>query len=278
MNFAYQWAICTADESSVQRMNRLTRRASDKKAEAPAKSARHLLASAGVNDSSSALQAKPRSFLTGHLPVLVALFVGLLLPLVLFGKIAENVHEGDSFWFDDVILSNIHRHASPRRDAWIIAVTRLGGARCMVPFLALVCGFLLWKQRKSDALFFLSAAGGAMVLCLVAKLFFGRERPALWLSPAPETDYGFPSGHSMATMGVVASLIILAWPTRWRWIVVVLGAVFVLTIGITRLYLGVHYPTDVLGGWSAALIWVSAVKSALWGRDFWQQKRFHSRV
>lgn len=215
----------------------------------------------------------PLSVLKQHLPFLLALFVGVLLPLVIFGQIADEVHEGDSFWFDDLLLSNIHRHASPQRDALIIFITRLGGARVLVPFLLLVVTVFWIQKQRREALFFTVAAGGAMVLCVIAKAFFGRERPALWLSPAPERDYGFPSGHAMATMGVVASLVIIFWPTRWRWPILILGVVFVVTIGITRLYLGVHYPTDVVGGWSAALLWVGGVKTALWSRELWKKRQ-----
>lgn len=219
----------------------------------------------------SASQISP-SALKRHLPILLALFVGLLLPLVIFGQIADEVRERDPIWFDDPLLTQLHLHATPARDAGVIFLTRLGGARVLVPFSLLVLAAFWFKKQEAEALFFLVAAGGAMLLSPLAKAIFQRDRPALWPSPAPESDFGFPSGHAMATMGVVAALVVLFWPTRWRYLALALGAFFVLIIGFTRLYLGVHYPTDVLGGWSAALIWVSSVKTAMWGREVWTRR------
>lgn len=208
-----------------------------------------------------------------HAPILLALFMGLLLPLVIFGQIADEVRDRDPMWFDDAILTQLHLHATPPRDAGIIFLTRLGAARVIVPFSLLVLAAFWFRKQKAEALFFLLAAGGAMLLSPLAKAIFQRERPALWPSPAPEFDFGFPSGHSMATMGVVAALVVICWPTRWRYLALVLGAFFVVIIGFTRLYLGVHYPTDVLGGWCAALIWVSGVKAATWGREYWTRRK-----
>jgi undecaprenyl-diphosphatase len=94
---------------------------------------------------------------------------------------------------------------------------------------------------------------GLGVKFLVAIGLLHRARPHLWTSPAPEFDYGFPSGHAMASMTLVAALSILSWNSRWRWFVLIIGTLFVLIIGWTRLYLGVHYPSDVLAGWMVAL-------------------------
>jgi undecaprenyl-diphosphatase len=72
---------------------------------------------------------------------------------------------------------------------------------------------------------------------------------------ASELDYGFPSGHAMSSMSFIAALVILTWGTRWCWLVLLSGSLFVVTIGWTRLYLGVHFPSDVLAGWMVSLAW-----------------------
>ncbi len=107
------------------------------------------------------------------------------------------------------------------------------------------------------------AYGGALALDGLAKAAFHSARPHLWASPAPETGYGFPSGHAMGSLGLLAALVVLAWPMRRRWPALLGGGVAVAAIGISRLYLGVHYPSDVLGAWTAALAWVVGLRLVL---------------
>jgi membrane-associated phospholipid phosphatase len=78
----------------------------------------------------------------------------------------------------------------------------------------------------------------------------------LWSANCTRTTYSFPSGHAMGSATLGMALSILCWPTRWRGPVTVLSLVFVVLVGISRVYLGVHYPSDILAGWSAAIAWV----------------------
>jgi membrane-associated phospholipid phosphatase len=89
-----------------------------------------------------------------------------------------------------------------------------------------------------------------------SKLFFHRVRPHFWelFFPLP-SDYSFPSGHALFSLTFVLMLVVLTWESRWRWWVVLTGGLFVIAIAWTRLYLGVHYPSDILGGWSLAIAW-----------------------
>lgn len=187
----------------------------------------------------------------------IALFFGILAPMLIFAAIAEDVHEGDGLHWDTPLLQYIHGFSTPARDNLVIAITNLGGISVMVPFCAVVVLWLYFSGHAQSAYFYAIATGGAGILNLITKLLFGRDRPDLWISPAPEFDFGFPSGHSMISMAVAAALTFVAWPTRWRWPVAILGAFFAFTIGLSRLYLGVHYPSDVVGGWCASLIWVT---------------------
>jgi membrane-associated phospholipid phosphatase len=125
---------------------------------------------------------------------------------------------------------------------------------------------LLALRHRGNALFWAVAMGGTGVLNSGAKLFFRRERPELWLSPAPEHTYSFPSGHAMGSMALVAALAVLAWPTRWRWWAIILGGAFTLSVGFSRVYLGVHFPSDVVAGWSASLAWVLGLSQLAYGR------------
>jgi len=88
----------------------------------------------------------------------------------------------------------------------------------------------------------------------------------LWESIAPEITYSFPSAHAMGSMALACVLVLLAWPSRWRWWVAVPAALFVLGVGLSRVYLGVHYPSDILAGWAAALVWTIAVHGLVFRR------------
>jgi undecaprenyl-diphosphatase len=135
----------------------------------------------------------------------------------------------------------------------------VGSGVWVAPFDVLVFAVLLGTRRWIDAFFWALATGGAALLNLLAKHGFARARPDLWPSIAPETSFSFPSGHAMQSMAVAAALVVLLWPTLARWPVLVLGAGFTLLVGVSRVYLGVHFPSDVLAGWAASLAWVAGL-------------------
>ena len=86
-----------------------------------------------------------------------------------------------------------------------------------------------------------------------------RMRPDLWLSITPETTYSFPSGHAMASATLAMAIIMLCWPTRARWWVTIVAIVLAVLVGVSRIYLGVHYPSDILTGWIASIAWVVGI-------------------
>jgi membrane-associated phospholipid phosphatase len=196
------------------------------------------------------------SWLRRHYIQLLILFGGVLAPLYLFGMLAEDVVEKEIFSFDKPILLFIHSHANPLLDAVMIFFTRAGSAFALVPFNALVFLYLLWRRDRMQAVFWVLAVEGAALLNGLAKHIFARTRPDLWISALPETTFSFPSGHAMQSMAVAAGLVVLAWHSRWRWPVALIGACFVFLVGLSRIYLGVHFPSDILAGWAASLAWV----------------------
>jgi undecaprenyl-diphosphatase len=201
------------------------------------------------------LAAKP----AGKTIILTTLFLGVLLPLGIFGRLADEVQEGKPLQLYEPILHFINLHATPALAPIVIFATHLVQLWTIVPEGLAIIATLTIRRRLRDAQFFTLSLTGVAILKLTAKLFFGRARPDLWLSPTPEFDYGFPSGHSMMTMAFAAALVAIVWPTKARWAMLVIGGLFVFAIGFTRLYLGVHYPSDVLGGWCASLAWVRGV-------------------
>ncbi|HEY0016573.1 MAG TPA: phosphatase PAP2 family protein [Longimicrobium sp.] len=197
---------------------------------------------------------------------LLLLFFGVGLPLVAFGDLAEDVWSRGGIGWDEPILRYVHQHETPGRTAVMKFISAIGYAYGVVPLAILIGLGLLVVRRRGNALFWAVAMGGAGVLNQSAKLSFRRARPELWQSPAPEHTYSFPSGHAMGSMALVAALAVLAWPTRWRWWAIALGGVFTLLVGFSRVYLGVHFPSDVVAGWSASLAWVLGVSQVAYGR------------
>ena len=194
-----------------------------------------------------------------HLRLLVGLVFGFLAPWLLFLEIAEEIWEGNGYPGDQPILQFLHAHATPTLDAVALWFARAGGPWAMpVVECLIILGLLLARQRRAVG-FFTLAVGGAGLLNLFAKYMLGRARPALWLSLAPETSYSFPSGHSMAAAALAATLGVMLWGTRFRWPALVLGTLWALGMGWSRMYLGVHFPSDVLAGWVGSLGWVGGL-------------------
>ncbi len=195
-------------------------------------------------------------FLRNHGWRLVLWFACLLLPLWGFASLVGELHEKDVFAFDAPVLNMLHRMGTPALDRFFVFVSQVGYPWGVVPLDFIVLLSLAWRRRFRDGLFFGIAVIGSAVLNIVAKNHFARLRPDLWLSIRPETTYSFPSGHAMASATLGVALIILLWPTRWRWPMVAVALVFVVLVGASRVYLGVHYPSDILAGWCAAVAWV----------------------
>jgi undecaprenyl-diphosphatase len=196
---------------------------------------------------------------------IVLLFLGVLLPLWIFAELADEVHELERFVFDDPLLLGARAWAGPRMDRFFAAVS-IAGYEGVIAIDVVVVLAIMWARRWREATFAAVAFVGSALLNLGSKQFFQRERPSLWESILPEDTFSFPSGHAMGSMTLVMTAILLAWNTRWRWPVLVPMAAFVVLVGFSRVYLGVHYPSDILGGWTAATVWAVGTYLALFHR------------
>ncbi|MBD0343958.1 MAG: phosphatase PAP2 family protein [Coleofasciculus sp. Co-bin14] len=191
---------------------------------------------------------------------LLALLIGVYVPLQLFGELAEEVWENEGgFPWDVPILLAIHMTAQPQLDSFAVMLTKFGVFWGVFPVATGIAVVLLLKKRWRSLTYLVTTLLGSIVINRTTKVLLHRVRPHLWHSPAPEFDHGFPSGHAMSSMTLVAALVILTWGTRWCWWVLMFGGLFVLSIGWTRLYLGVHYPSDILAGWMASIAWAVGV-------------------
>ncbi|MFS8137143.1 MAG: phosphatase PAP2 family protein [Thermomonas sp.] len=190
---------------------------------------------------------------------LILAFAGVLLPLWGFGELAEDLHAGEVFFFDAPLLQFVHGLAADNWNAFFVQVSGLGYLYGVVPMDILLVLLLAFRRKVREGLFAGFAIVGSALLNLGAKHLFARQRPSLWESITPESSFSFPSGHAMGSMTLACVLVLLAWPTHWRWPLLVVMSLFVALVGVSRIYLGVHYPSDILAGWSAALTWTVAI-------------------
>jgi undecaprenyl-diphosphatase len=196
---------------------------------------------------------------------LLIVFVGLLLPMWGFAELAEDIHEQESIPFDEPILRFAHHLARDGFDNFFVLISKLGFAYGVVPFDVLFVVLLTLLRRYRESTFAALALGGSALLNMAAKDGFARARPSLWESISPESTFSFPSGHAMGSATLACVLILLAWPTRWRWPLAVVAIAFTIAVGLSRIYLGVHYPSDILGGWTAAVVWTVACYFLVYG-------------
>jgi len=217
----------------------------------------------------------PRPPLGTATSTLVVGFAGLLASLLVLGSIAEGVRSQEVFALDTWATPFLHGIASPGMDALMNALTDLGTSFVIAPILVLVVAWLLWRRRYGAALFLGVATGGSLVLQATMKLFFARPRPQLpWAPVLP--DYSFPSGHTMNAIIFYVALALIVWSVSGRRIgllVLALAVVVALGVGVSRIYLGYHYLTDVVGGLLAGIAWLLVVGAAFRARPTFRQWR-----
>ncbi|RZK62038.1 MAG: phosphatase PAP2 family protein [Hymenobacter sp.] len=174
-----------------------------------------------------------------------------------FGTMAALVALRGSAPFDAPLLQGLHRHATPALDRLAVAFSIVGNTIPMITVGVLTTAALVYASRRRDAWLFAAGIGGSMLLTQVVKHLSTRPRPALWISMRPEHTFSFPSGHAMDTAAVAAALFFVLPRHRRAW---ALAPLFALGVGWARMYLGVHFPSDVLAGLSSGTGWVLLVQ------------------
>ena len=212
--------------------------------------------------------------------LLAPVFGTLILASLLFGAafalLAEEVHESATLPTDQRVL-----HAVDDRTAsWPVAVGNdVGLVASEVSIIVVGIALAGWRsvrRRWLDALLFLGAVGGYGVLTLLVKHLVQRERPIAFFR-VPESGYGFPSGHTLGATCLAFALGYVLWRGGARRGLKMLGSVAlllgVLLIAMSRLMLGVHYPTDVLGSVLLGTAWMSAVIALRYAAEWWLMAR-----
>jgi undecaprenyl-diphosphatase len=209
-------------------------------------------------------------FETATLLTLVAAF----LSLCLFVWIAETFSNPRTQAFDLSIRISIHQHASHVMTQAMVAFSRLGEPGVAIGA-TLTIGVFLWLRRYRAALWMVISLVGAALLNVSLKLAFHRLRPLAFFGPQPG-DFSFPSGHALVCAcfyGTLAGLIAdRIRPVYGRALIWALSLFVIAGVGLSRIYLGVHYPSDVIAGYLVAAGWVSILIALdrLWIRR-WNQ-------
>jgi undecaprenyl-diphosphatase len=207
---------------------------------------------------------------------------GLLLALLALGALSgltAGVMEGRTRRFDEGVLLWMNRRATPSLDVAAMEVTALGSG-LVVTTVALVAGTLLWQMgRRAYAALLAAGVGGAWVIYPVLKHIFDRPRPHLveWRAHHA-ASWSYPSGHATLSMVLLVLLayIVHRLSSRRRTGVaaMLLAGVAVVLVGLSRLYLGVHYPSDVIAGFGVGFAW--AVFCALAVEALRQPRQSHA--
>ncbi|WP_271799806.1 phosphatase PAP2 family protein [Dietzia maris] len=181
----------------------------------------------------------------GMLGVLLLVFVGLA------SAVADDGHVP----LDRPVMMWVHGATTPWLTAAAETASYLGG-QFVLAASAVIALLLCVLRRFGGAVLVLAAVYGSSRLNVALKPAFERSRPDLWEHLSVENTFSFPSGHAMGSMSLAAPLVVLAWGTRYRWASLAVAVVYVLAVGASRVYLGVHFPSDVLAGWCLTVLWV----------------------
>lgn len=213
--------------------------------------------------------------------VLVASLAVIAAALLGFIAIADEMAEGEAHAFDMAVLQTLHPDAANPSDPvgpfWLdhaaADLTALGSVAVLATIALLVGGFLVLQRKRLEAAIIAAAFAGGLGLSQSLKGVFDRERPPEIYRASEILNASFPSGHALLSAVVFLTLgAMLAQAARGRVLriyVMSVAITLVLIVGLTRIYLGVHWTTDVLAGWSAGAAWATAC----WLAGRWLKQR-----
>src|ERR1700749_844572 len=202
----------------------------------------------------------PQPTLHSEAALVISLGIAVL-ALFVFGWLGDEVLRGDTQHFDQAVRNWVHQYASAGMTRAMTAISLLGYNILILEMLIAFAVFA-WLRWRRAAVWLAVAMAGALALDTALKFAYHRVRPVAFFGGAPHS-YSFPSGHALCSFcfyGVLAGL--LSARTKalsLRIVIWTLAAMLVAVVGLSRIYLGVHYPSDVLGGYLGAAMWVSTI-------------------
>jgi membrane-associated phospholipid phosphatase len=180
--------------------------------------------------------------------------------LYLFTELAEDMLESEVKLLDETVIHFFNRIQSETLDQIMFFFTEMGSVWFLTLF-SISTILVLWKKQndKWGILFFIIGIGGGGLLTKLLKVYYGRERPSI-NEEIDAIGYSFPSGHSMGSLifyGFIAYFVFRSAGKKYvKWTAAILAAILIVFIAISRIYLGAHYPSDVIAGYLAGGIWL----------------------
>lgn len=194
------------------------------------------------------------------------LFAGMLLAiaaLFFFGWLADEMLEGDTRYFDETVRNFIHEYASPFLTNVMQSASFLGSTLFLILFGVIIVVALYLRKHRHGAILFTITTVGSSILLVMLKFAFHRARPEPFFDTILPSSYSFPSGHSLASFCFYGALAIILTSRikniQLKILIWILSLAMILLIGISRIYLGVHHPSDVVAGFAVAFVWVVTI-------------------
>ena len=212
--------------------------------------------------------------ITKEIKVLIVLLI-LFISGLTFLEIADEISEGETREFDQSIIEFFRTDDDPGNPAGanrisevMIDITALGGGTVLAIITIFVSIFLILQKRYDAFWLLLAATAGGALISFGLKEIYARERPDLVYRLVTVNSLSFPSGHSMmsAVLYLTQAAIVARFQREWKIRIYIVSIALFLTfiIGLSRVYLGVHYPTDVIGGWTIGLAWACFCWCVVW--------------
>lgn len=184
-------------------------------------------------------------------------FVTMFGGVLAFAEVERRMGEEHGLPFDEAILGWLHRYRHPALTRAVTFVTELGSGRVLTTISVASSTALFLRGNHRAARYVAVTAAGAGLMNAGMKALYRRERPDVKLRLSQTTGFAFPSGHAMASAAIYGALAVVAF-TRFpgiKWRALAACTALVGSIGATRAYLHVHYPSDIVAGWGLGLTW-----------------------
>ena len=186
--------------------------------------------------------------------------------LLLAGLLIAVAHTGGFTGRDVAALAEAADSRTPAANTATVTLTEVGNTAASALLAIMVAGVWWWRGRRDDAVYLVATTASASLVFTVIKRLLDRPRPPAQWRVVDASNESLPSGHATMSAVVLASIVIVAWPhlaARGRALLVAVALLWVGAVGATRIYLGVHWVSDVLAGWTLGTAMATAGAAAL---------------